>query len=269
MSAEHALEKLGLKDNEIKVYLQLAGSGKATATILSKKTSIPRTTVYTTLEHLIERGLVSIEHASAVTNYLVNDVSAFERMVEDEQEKIKSKFDLVKELPNVLLPFFTSSLPTAPKLQYFEGKRNIENMLFQYLPVWRKSYERAGDFTTWGFVDHSLHKEYKRWTLHRLSLMGINPDERVCLFSNQPAIEEQERMQVPGREVRVLPDNIIISSSVLLYGDFIIMIKSRGTPHYAFQLQSAEFSQNLRAVFKMLWAMTTGSKQTKNTVGRR
>ena len=78
-------------------------------------------------------------------------------------------------------------------------------MLFLYLPAWRKSYAAANDFTTWGVVDHTLHDEYRRWTLHRLNLLEKGANEYVKLFSNRPALDEQLKKRFPQRDIRLLP----------------------------------------------------------------
>jgi sugar-specific transcriptional regulator TrmB len=256
MLAEQNFEKLGFTTKEIKAFLSLAEVGKATASVIGKKSGIPRSTVYTVLEGLMERGLVSLEHSSGTAYYVANDPSSLGRMIDKEEEDLKEKRKTVNELIEAITPYIKSSSHSLPKLQYFEGKRNVENMLFRYLQPWRKSFAPANDFTTWGFVDHSLHSEYKRWTLHRIGLLKPGGDEKIKLFSNREALDQQLKKRFPEREIKILPKDIEISCSVLLYGEYIIMLMTREKPHCAFQLHNPVFAKNLRSVFKLLWSLT-------------
>ena len=166
---EHYFETLGFNDKQTKVYLSLAETGKATASFISKRCDIPRSTVYALLDSLVEKGVVSLEHSSGTTYYVVNDTESFTRMLEREEEELKSKFTLASDLAQQLIPYLKSSHHSVPKLQYFEGKRNIDNMLFQFLPAWRKSFAKANDHTVWGVVDSLAAR--------RVSTLDIAQDE--------------------------------------------------------------------------------------------
>lgn len=249
--------KLGFNDKEIRAFLTLAEVGKATASVIGKRSEIPRSSVYAVLESLIERGVVSLEHGSGTTFYVANDPTSLQRMIEKEEEQLEEKKTAVKELVEMIEPYLKSSHYSTPKLQYFEGKRNVENMLFRFLPVWRRSFAPAKDYTAWGFVDHTFHTEYRRWALHRLSLQEQGTNETIKMFSNRPTLDEQLRKKVPGRELRLFPEeNITITCSVFLYGEYIVMLLSRDKPHCAFQLHNPVFAENMRAVFKLLWKLT-------------
>ena len=253
---EQQFGKLGFNDKEIRAFLTLAEVGKATASVIGKRSDIPRSTVYSVLDGLIERGVVSIEHVSGTTFYVANDSTSFERMVEKEEEQIQEKKNAVRDLVEMIEPYLKSAHHSTPKLQYFEGKRNVENMLFRYLPVWRKTFAPAKDFTTWGFVDHTFHVEYRRWALHRLSLQEAGGEETIKCFSNRPVVDEQIKRKVPGREIRLFPESMTITCSVFVYGEYMIMLLTRDKPHCAFQLHNPVFAENLRAVFKLLWKLT-------------
>lgn len=59
MDKEKVLEELGFSRNEAKIYLALLDLGSATATKISDKSRIHRTTVYDCLERLVKKGLAS------------------------------------------------------------------------------------------------------------------------------------------------------------------------------------------------------------------
>ena len=53
------LRKIGLTENEIKIYLNLLISGSSTAYEIGKQTGIYRVHVYDKLEQLMDKGLVT------------------------------------------------------------------------------------------------------------------------------------------------------------------------------------------------------------------
>ena len=89
-----------------------------------------------------------------------------------------------------------------------------------------------------------------------MKVQEASEGEHICLFSNREAIDSQIRMSIPRRELRLLPSDVEITCSLLLYGNYIIMIMSREKPHFAFQLENAVFAKNLRAIFQLLWKLT-------------
>jgi sugar-specific transcriptional regulator TrmB len=52
------LEKLGLQETEIKVYLALLKKGLSTATQISQYTALNRSHIYDKLDILLEKGLM-------------------------------------------------------------------------------------------------------------------------------------------------------------------------------------------------------------------
>ena len=60
-----ALRKIGLTENEIKIYLDLLKSGTSTAYEIGKRTGIYRVHVYDKLEQLMDKGLVTYVYRGA------------------------------------------------------------------------------------------------------------------------------------------------------------------------------------------------------------
>lgn len=241
---------LGLHDTETKVYLSLADAGGCAAGMLAKRIGIPRTTIYSALENLTAKGLVSLEEQGGITRYLANPPSSLLLLVNREREEIDRKAANAKELMQLLTPFFGSRGANIPRLQFFEGKKNVESMLHEFLPAWRESIKRV-DNVWWGYQDHTFVTDYRAWLDSVWSSMEVT--ERVYLVSNHVPLEKKLSGKVRGREIRVLSEKSEFSSTIWVLGSFIVMIYSREKPNYAFQIRDDVFSANLRSVFKVLW----------------
>lgn len=248
---EALFRDLGFSESEIKVYLALADLGGCTAGHLSKRIDIPRTTVYSALESLSVRGLIAKEEKGGITRFLANPPSSIVRMMKREREDIERKVKHAEELSKQLSPLFLGKSFQVPRLQYFDGRRNVEAMLEEYTPIWRESIYQ-GDSTWWGYQDASFVPEYREW-LER-AWKSMSPTEKINLVSNQGPHERELSGRVRGREIRSLGEELEFSSTVWILGEYIVMISSREKPHYAFQIRDKAFSQNQRAIFRALWS---------------
>ncbi len=249
-------EELGFSDKEEKVYLVLAELGKATASAISKRTSIPRATVYTVLDDLVKKGVVSQEQTRGSSLFVVNNPSAFVRLIEQQREELDKKTKTAADLVTLLAPYLKSTGFSVPKLQFFEGKHNVETMLYDYLTEWRESYARTEDYTLWGYQDNTVVEEYRKW--HEHFWKTKSPQEHIRLYSNTSDLEKELRQKISNREVRPLPAGTQFSSSIWIYGEYIIMLATRQKPHYAYHLKDVVLASNLRAIFQLLWNAKLG-----------
>lgn len=246
--------RLGFTEKEFTVYLALAESGKSAATVLSKRTRIPRATLYAILESLTERGVITRENTSSTTLFRANGPESFTRMVQHQRDEVEERSRAAKQLGELLTPYMKETQYSIPKIQLYEGKPSIESMLYEYLPLWRESYGRVGNDTLWGYQDPTFVESYLRWHNHMWETRG--PNERICLFSNREHLKEEVSRSIDRREVRALPAGIEFSSSIWIYGEYIVMGMTRSKPHWCVQMKDAVFSANLRAIFQLLWQAT-------------
>lgn len=243
--------QLGFQPKEQQVFLALVEHGKSSATQLSKRTKIPRATLYALLETLLHKGLISKEQKRGSSLYLVSSLEALPRLVETEREQLKVKEQAAKELCSFLSPVMKVAGYSPPKIQVYEGRKSIDSMLYDNLPLWRESYYRFGDNTLWGYQDPTFVESYLKW--HHYMWQSMSGREKIRLFSNSANIEQELRHKIKGREVRALPAGAHFSSSIWIYGEYIVMGMTRQEPHYAVQLKDPIFASNLRTFFELLW----------------
>jgi sugar-specific transcriptional regulator TrmB len=254
MSLNEAFKRLGFREQEVSVYLSLAEDHKATAHALSKRLSLPRTTVYWLLEGLAKRGMVSAEKRKNSTFYSARQPQALIRMIEREKEASAQTLELkqqsAEELLKVLEPYFSKRPFSEPKLQVFQGKEGVEAMLHDYLPEWQRSIAQA-DNTWWGYQDPSFAKEYLAWL--KLTWKVKKPNERYRVLTNSLGIEQTLKKVAPERGMKFVPEDSRFLSTIWVVGEYIVLIVTAKTPHYAFQIKDELLATNLRIVFQMLW----------------
>ena len=98
------LEKIGLSQNEIKVYFALIEMSQTTTTPHVKKAEIPNTKVYPPLDKLIKKGLVSFVVKNKIKHFGASDPhNLIEFIKEKENELSKQKAKIEELLPLIEL----------------------------------------------------------------------------------------------------------------------------------------------------------------------
>ncbi|MEK6847432.1 MAG: helix-turn-helix domain-containing protein [Nanoarchaeota archaeon] len=118
---EHELKSLGLKENEIKVYLTVLRLRGNSVTRISELAGIPRPTTYDTLHTLIEKGLIS--------TYKKDKKSYFSAVAPEELlSQLKEKESIAKKiLPE--LKKLIGTIEKRPSVEVYEGKKGVVSML--------------------------------------------------------------------------------------------------------------------------------------------
>lgn len=252
---EEYFEQLGFTRNESSIFLALAEVGKSTASLLAKRVGIPRTTAYSVLESLVQKGVVSLEQKGSSTFYSCNKPVSLLRMIEEEQERVAEQVHVARQLVEMVGPYFKSRHFSIPKIQFFEGRQNVNNMLYDFSDAWRESVS-AVDYTWWGYQDHTFVEKYLPWLEHIWSTAPSQ--EMVKLLSNESQIEVDVKDKFPRRrQVKPVPEPFHFSSTIWILGEYILLIMTRQKPEYAFQMKDPVFAENLRTLFKMLWGLTS------------
>jgi len=155
-------------------------------------------------------------------------------------------------LPTIdaLKPHFQSQNFNVPKLQFFDGERNVNHMLREYTPLWRESMKEV-DSTWWGYQDHIFVECYMKW----LERVWKHPSqgEKIKLISNRTNLEKNLEDRVLHRSIKYISKKAEFTTTVWVLGSYIVMIFTRAKPHYAFQIHDGLFASNLRTVSKIMW----------------
>ncbi len=257
------LRELGLNDRQSQVYLAVAEHGRVAPASLARKLHIPRSSVYLTLEELSDRGLISIHRSKAGMYFTPNNSATVLRLIERELETVHKKKSAAAHVARFLDVLSEGKEKSSengmnglkvPKIQYFKGQKNVENMLMDNLARWRASYTGPTDSGLWGFQDHTFIRHYTGYLNHRWATSL--PGEFIRLFSNMSPEEDSLRDTIPNREVRSLPLELAFRATVWIYGNYLVLIQSNEEPHYAYQLEDPAICANLRAIFQLLWSFT-------------
>ncbi|HEX8974066.1 MAG TPA: helix-turn-helix domain-containing protein [Patescibacteria group bacterium] len=246
---QELLQKLGLSEKEIEVYLAIFGQGKTTPARLAKATKINRSTVYAVLNTLKEKGLVIEDITSKVLYFSPASAEQVEEMFYYQQEELKEKKKIAAKLAEELEKMPQSKEYSIPKIRFVE-EGDMEDFLFSQMERWYGSMQRA-DKTFWGFQDPSFVQHNLKW----LSWVWKKyPDMFVKLLSNQSEVEEKIEKDFPEeRSIKFWGKELDFSATTWCIGDYLVMITTRQKPFYLVEIHDAVLAHNMREVFKKIW----------------
>jgi sugar-specific transcriptional regulator TrmB len=253
MTLVQDLEGLGLTEREASSYLALADLGKATAQLLSKRTKLPRASIYLLMESLSVKGLVTKETKAATTYFIPSSPSALTLMLRREAQNLRRKMAQAERLQRELEPIFRGKNYSIPRLKLVEGAESIESMLYQNEDLWYESMKQ-NDSTWWGFEDVSLFKGYQEWFERMWDKFSESRRKQIKLriFSNFPVAKDLEK-RFPLTKIRPLPSQYDFSSTTWLMGDYLVLFSTREKPFYGYQIHDPVLTKNLRIIFALLW----------------
>ena len=128
------LQKLGLSEREAKVYTASLSLGQATVDMIAKEAGIIRTTAYTQIESLLDRGLLSSLTEGKKTYFIAESPDNLHRLVEQQKQQAESNVQLLGSMLPELDQLYNST-GKRPNIRYFSGKAGIVTMRNEVLKM--------------------------------------------------------------------------------------------------------------------------------------
>ena len=117
---ENQLQILGLKGEEIKIYLELLKRGQISVTAVAKFTKTPRINCYYHLQNLKKRGFVIESRKNKMKHFSAENPKIF---LAKAQEQKNVAEQILPELESL-----TNTNSTKPKIQFFEDRTGIKQI---------------------------------------------------------------------------------------------------------------------------------------------
>lgn len=230
----------GLDEQRAKFYLVALGRGAATAKDLADDLGFKRTAAYDNLEYLREKGLVHVVKEGKRINYVALHPKELMKKIEGQKEQLK---DL---LPDFLAIYASKS--DNPFVQMFTGKFASREVYDDILKVSEDYIYLSPPQLTAKTVDTSF---MKKWIARRVA-KGVHSRSLRVRGRDVPNVQEYNLEEKYLREIRYLPSNIDLKSSIYVYGNNIGVISTEKEDS-AFIIYSADLAYSLREVFEFLW----------------
>jgi sugar-specific transcriptional regulator TrmB len=235
------LQDAGLNETEAKIYLAALELGQTSVSRIARKAAIKRTTVYLSMENLMQKGLMSALKVSGKTEYYAEDPRNLERIMEERKNRV------AKLIPQLLT--FTNLVDKKPAFRYFEGEEGIKEVFENALSypdseicmMYSESY--IYDFDEKYFSEYYVPKRVGK----KISTRTIIPDNaemRELIKNNLESLRQTKF---------VSPNLFKLKIEIMLYGKnkmSIVSFKEK----FAVIIESPHIYQSFKSIFETMWA---------------
>lgn len=243
------LEQIGLSKNEIKIYFTLLELEQSTATPIVKKSGIPNSKVYPTLDKLIKRGLVSYVIKNNVKHFQASDPKNLIELLSNKEKRIAQQKNEIEKL----IPEIEHRRRLAKEKQeatIYEGLDGVKNAFNNLLNTVPKEQEYCV-FT----LGEELARDDLRRFFQNYHKKRIEKKIKVKLIANVK-IREIFTKYHKYKNMRIKYSKQKLPTGIFIYEDCVMTVVWQGEPT-AFVIKSKNNAQRYREFFNEIWETAT------------
>lgn len=246
---KNSLQELGLKPNEVRVYLALTRLGEAVASQVAKRAELPRTTAISILNKLTEDGYLTTHFYRGKTYYWIESPKA---LAED--------LDYKKEIAGRLDAWLSDLYRTEahfPTAKVYDTKAGIKKFI-------EKILTGLGRGTIIYTVD-SPHKGHyaKIFSEDFIGFFnGLKKKKGIITHTLVPsgAFAGIDTRKIKTQEIKIkeMPGEVAFDASLWIIKDTLVLFT--GTPPFVVAVKNPIITSSLKSVFDFFWKIS----ETKN-----
>ena len=248
-TTESLLESIGLTKQESKCYITLYELKEAKTGLLSKNSGIATANLYSVLNSLIKKGLVSHRLHNNIKVFIANSPESLNRFIEDKHKELNKQKKEVKEAISKLKISEEIKEPSS-NYKYYEGISGIKSMWYE-LRSKLKHLDKKSIIKI-----HSSKKEtfekligfYNEFHKERVRL-----NLRYRLILTEEARKHGEKRSRQNAEVRFMDLKNDVQWGVI--GDTFFMYYATGKIPVSFLIVDEKFTKSFEFTFDELWKM--------------
>lgn len=244
-----ALTNFGLSDHEAQVYFAALSLGPTTVLNIARSALIKRTTAYSVIESLKQKGLMNVEIRGLKKFYVAENPEKLEKIMEYRKGIFKD-----------LLPEFTAiyNLKTGQGfIKYYEGLESIksiyENLLKDIRP--HEDYMILSDTEKWVNADKEYFMDFTR----RRGKLPINI--RLVLQDTPTARQFQKQEKNYNYRIKLLPKNTVLNTNLVVIPKRVV-IHQLTPPVLAIIIENKNVIQMHKEMFEIIWRSIPDQNKT-------
>lgn len=239
---EIQLQQLGFHKNEIKVYLALFDLGKTKAGNIIEQTKLHRNLVYTALDKLLERELVSKTIKKGIAEFVANDPRHLIDELENKKQLAKNVAEELKKKQN----------ETPREVAVYEGVESIKKFKEK---TWQLPPHSEIDFISASSLNvvpeledywRDYHKKRARKGIRAKFLFDQSTEKDAMSY----------RKALPNTEVRQLPFAANMPIWFEIFGDYLGIGLPEKEP-LLFSIKSRKAVEGMKEFFNYFWNLET------------
>lgn len=238
------LKKIGLSDNEIRIYLSLLKTGPSTAYEIGKKTGIYRVHVYDKLEQLMGKGLVTYVVQGAKKSFRATAPVKLKHYLEEKKKLLEiQQIMLGNLLPE--LELMAKAPREDTKVEVFKGIEGLKYILKDIIKA-RKEVMITGvnDFSHNEAMPVFMNQYFRDLKKNKIK-------ERIITVKKN-GIFTFNKIIAPTTVYKFLEEKQFNPTNTFVYAGKVVIV-SWGTPLTAIMIQNQEIAKTYRNHFEYLW----------------
>jgi len=240
MNIAEQLRTTGLRENEIKVYLQLLAQGVSTPPQIAKSTKIARPNCYKILEGLIGKGLINEQLKGKRKAYIAGDPSA---LVVSMQSRAEAMNQLLPDLRALY-----ALQANKPSIRFFEGVEQVKEIFYEMLEA-KSGFGIASTKKLYETMTPEFMSKYiKEMRERHISFRDILTQDSVNTSAPTPIgiLKSMYEYRVLSKEEGDVPVDILIWDNKVAF----ISVEA---PVFGTLIENAAIAQMQRIMFELAW----------------
>jgi sugar-specific transcriptional regulator TrmB len=249
VTQEEFLKQLGLDDQQIKIYLDLASNPESTVVEIHKRIFYPRSSIYLELERLINKGFVISKKVGKTTTYRITKPEILVLTIEKEAEKLNYLKNNLVDFANIISSMEGKRQP--PKtINIYKGQAGIKQLLWNI--ILSKANVTVGfspgqleDVTDRAFAE-KWREEFQRNNMYNRIIFN---EPKPLSWSDVPHFLEK------NTEIKTLDARKIkFDRYTLIYNDIISLCSLKtDSDQYGIEIRDNLLVNSYRQIFDFLW----------------
>lgn len=238
---EGSLCRFGLNQKEASIYLALLELGPSLVSSIARKARVNRTTCYTVLDDMMERGLVSRVERRGTQYYSATAPQIF---VNELQQRAKMAQALLPQLAAI-----ANLYENKPIIHYYEGETGVKNIYEDTLQDGKEILAFISPHAASRSLLEYLSKDYVgRRIAKGIKAKAIVPDTPF----NRKKYQQLDKQEL--RESRMLPrQDFPLETEIMTYGDKVALISFQAKEMVGVLIESQAIAKSMRAIFSIVW----------------
>lgn len=240
---QKVIEGFGLSQKEASVYMKMLALGNATIAGITAAAQIPRSSCYTVLDTLSERGLVNEVRTNARTLYKAADPESFFAILRSRENALR------EVLPELKAQFNKKDIPLTA--HFYEGTKGIkqvfDDILIKQFPILATtSIEDAGNVLGEDFTDFIRQRQQKHLPV------------KLLTYRSPASIAMKRDDEAELRYTKFLPKTLRFKTANFVYGNCVAVISLRAEKPFGIIIEDKNVAETYRIFFELLWDQSTG-----------
>lgn len=242
------LLKIGLTNEEAKVYLACLEINGGPVSVIAKKAGVQRVSCYHTLGNLLYKRLLSQYNRNGVKCFAPEPPEQLLKLAEEQINITKSL------LPELLSLASTSAF--KPKIRFYEGRDGVEKVFFESLLAKGEilGYTNLKNVTSFfpkffeSYTHTKLQKQIKTRYLSPTTVESVH-----VLRPFLPKQYDQNLLEI----LLVNKDQFLFENEVLIFNNSVGIVSLNTDELLGLIVESPTFARTMKAVFDLAWLGAT------------